>query len=599
MTTTPDTPAVDPGPPVEAETNKLKLAWWHWALLLEPPLVTVALVMNSLREFDLNELYFTYSTYYVLFSMVALYVGVLITGKGTQVSLGQWFVENRFGIALALAIAAVVLGSVAPGFRVLSDEANLVGVSKNLFFQKTANFATTGKWYFENYWNLNLTIDRRPALFPFLVSLLHSIRGYHPENAFHLNAIIFTLFIFSAYRLGKLLGGELFGLTAAILAAAEANTLLAARSAGFDLLSSFMILMVIKSFVEYTIESTPKRLALLSLNLCVLAHVRYEGWALLVGAVSVLLVFRLVRASQIRAYAALYAFIPTFLAPRYWQMVAKAEDTEQPMSASLFSFSHLVQNVRDYVSLALKPFDTEAVHSPWLIILAVGGIGLFVWSVVRRPYDWKLSSVNLRRLVFVLALLGLETIIAFSYSWGMPLHPAASRLFIWLDTFVAFCAAWLLVVISRRMRPWVTLLGRSSGAPMAVLVSLALFVMQIPTASEGRFTNDLHLTRQALRTWDYFSRLGTKNILILTDRPGLYTIMNYGALDIAAARSNRDPLNELSRKLYTDIYLIQEVDLATGKPGKEFDVWSDVPKETVCEFQNSDNGLVRIARVKH
>ena len=130
-------------------------------------------------------------------------------------------------------------------------------------------------------------------------------------------------------------------------------------------------------------------------------------------------------------------------------------------------------------------------------------------------------------------------------------------------------------------------------------MSLALFVMQIPTASEGRFTNDLHLTRQALRTWDYFSRLGTKNILILTDRPGLYTIMNYGALDIAAARSNRDPLNELSRKLYTDIYLIQEVDLATGKPGKEFDVWSDVPKETVCEFQNSDNGLVRIARVKH
>jgi hypothetical protein len=57
---------------------------------------------------------------------------------------------------------------VPPGFRVLADEANLVAVSKNLFFDKTANFAVTGKWYFENYWNLNQATDRRPALFPFL-----------------------------------------------------------------------------------------------------------------------------------------------------------------------------------------------------------------------------------------------------------------------------------------------------------------------------------------------------------------------------------------------------------------------------------------------
>src|SRR5438445_3302133 len=51
-------------------------------------------------------------------------------------------------------VSTVVLLAVAPGFRVLADEANLVGVSKNLFFHRTANFAVTGKWYFENYWNI-------------------------------------------------------------------------------------------------------------------------------------------------------------------------------------------------------------------------------------------------------------------------------------------------------------------------------------------------------------------------------------------------------------------------------------------------------------
>jgi hypothetical protein len=599
MTTPPANPAASPKLSAKSATRMHELSWWQWALLIMPLLVTVALVMRTIRHFNLNEQYFTYSAYYVLYAMVATYAAVLITGKGTQLSLRQWFVENRFGIALTVAIASVVLYSVAPGYRVLADEANLIGVSKNLFYQKTANFATTGKWYFENYWNLNQTIDRRPALFPFLVSLLHTLRGYHPENAFHLNAIILSLFVFSAYRLGKLLSGELFGIVAAILAAAEANTLLAARSAGFDLLSSFMILIVIKSFVEYTIESSPKRLALLSLNLCVLAHVRYEGWALLVAAVGVLLVFRLVRPNQIRPYAVMYSFLPVFLAPRYWQAVAKAKDAEQPMSAALFSVSNFIENTRDYVKLILKPFDTTTIHSPWLIILAAGGIGLFVSGVVRHPKDWKFSTNNLRRLAFVVAVLGLEATIAFSYSWGKSLHPASARLFIWFDTCVAFCAAWLLVAISRRVTAWVPLLGRNSGGPAVVLASLVLFATQIPTASEGRFTNALILTRQASRTWDYFSKLGNKNILIMTDRPGLYTIMDYGALDISTAHTNRDPLYELSRKLYSDVYLIQEVELSTGKPKAEFDVWSDAPQETVYEFQNTDSSSVRIARMKH
>ena len=600
MTTPPAKPHAAPEPPVNAMTSsKPEFLWWQWLLLLVPPLLTVALVIRTMRHFNLNERYFTYSAYYVLFTMAAVYAAVLTTGRGTQVSLRQWFVENRFGIALTCAIAGVVLVSVAPGYRVLADEANLIGVSKNLFYQKTANFATTGKWYFENYWNLNQTIDRRPALFPFLVSLLHTIRGYHPENAFHVNAIIFTLFIFSAYRLGKLLSGELFGAVVAILAAAEANTLLAARSAGFDLLSSFMILIVIKSFVEYTVESTPKRLALLSLNLCVLAHVRYEGWALLVAAAGVLLVFRVGSAESSSALCS-----ALFLHSRLSSSKVLASSSQsQGCRATHECRAVLGIELHSKHSRLLQPGIEAVRHDGNSFILVDYSGGGWNWDIClgRGPPSHRLEA-----LLDQCPSLGLRL----GRTWSRDRH----CIFVFVGQIpspsvgtaihlVRHVPCILCGMAAHRRRTQSDALGRvprtKFGNPAPVLTALALFAMQVPTASEARFTNALILTRQASRTWDYFSKLGNKNILIMTDRPGLYTIMDYGALDISWAQANRDPLLELSRKLYSDVYLIQEVDLSNGKPKPEFDVWSDLPMETVYEFQNTDNSTVRIARIKH
>ena len=598
MTNSP--PAPDSNSAQSSNSKHSKAGIWRWPtiLLLLPPLVAISLVGVTLRRFALNEQFFVNSAFYVLFVMFSVYVGVLVTGRGNGISARQWITDNRIGIAITVIVASVVLLAVAPGYRVLADEANLVGVSKNLYYQRTANFATTGKWYFENYWNINLTTDRRPALFPFLVSLLHVVRGYHPENAFHVNAIIFILFVFSSYRLAKLLGGELFGAAAAILVATHPNTMVAARSAGFDLLSSFMLLIVIKSFVEYAGQNSPKRLAVLALHLCILAHVRYEGWALLVAAAAVLFAFRLIRRSQVQGYGLLYSFIPIFLLPRYWQAVAKARDAEQPLSASLFSVRHFIENFREYLRLVLHPLEVGGAHSPLLIILGVVGLVWVVASLVENVRSKKLSAIHVKYVAFIAVLFGLEMVIAFSYAWGKSLHPASVRLFIWLDTFIALNAAWFLTVLGRRLAVPFILLRRRSAAPVTLLSCFTLFAIHVPAASEGRFVNALILTREAAQTWDFFAKLGTKNILIMTDRPGLFTIMDYGALDISSAMASRDPLNELSRHLYKDLYLVQEVDLNTHKPLPAFDVWTDVALVTDLEFQNTDSTSIRIAHVK-
>jgi hypothetical protein len=556
-------------------------------------------VAATLRHRDWNEPFFVYSAYYILSTMLGVYFLVLLSGWGEVLSARAWIRQNVAGIITTAMVGTTVLYGVAPGFRVLADEANLVGVSKNLFFHKTANFAVMGKWYFENYWNLVDVTDRRPALFPFLVSLVHMVRGYHAENAFHLNAILFVLFVFSSYHLAKCLGGEVFGVASALLVAASPNTLVAARSGGFDLLAALLLLIVIQRFHDYAKDPSPRALALLSLSLCLLAHVRVEGLGLVAVAGVVVLSLRMFKWSHLRGFGFVYALIPVFLVSRYWQSVAKADDAEQPLSTTLFGRKNFVQNVRDYLGLAAHPLQFDGPHARLLMICGGAGCLLLVWGFVRHARARTLQRAHVQLAVFVGALFAMEVVLSFSYAFGQSSLPASARLFIWLDTLVSFVSAWLLTLLGRRLAVRSeTIQGRSSVA-ITTIACAALFAMYLPVASEARFMNALFLTRQAAETWRFFDRLGEKRILVLSDRPGLYSIMDYGSLDLSTSVAEGNSLFELSRHLYKDIYLIQEMDLETKQPRPGFGSWPNVPLEPVLDFQITATTFVRIARVTH
>jgi len=564
-------------------------SWLAWAVAL-PILAAMILLGVTLRKRALMEPFFVHGTYFVLLTMVAFWASAYVAAlRGTtKESLLAWLKDNWRGLLLAAGVSLVAILAVEPALRVLADETNLIGVSKNLHFNKTADFATTGKWYYEAYWNLNVTLDRRPSLFPFLVSLLHAIRGYSYTNAFHTNAILIPLMVFVAYRLAKSLGGEAFGILAGALVMAHPITLVSARSGGFDVMAGVFGLFCVKHFLDYAKEPTANRLALLWLNLCMLTHIRYEGAGFLAVTCVLLFVLRMVKWEHVKPYLFVYAFTPLFLLPRIWQMTLKADDAEQPLNASLFGWQYLRENVRNYFGLLLNPFDFTRPHSAVLLILGIIGCAVMV-----RPL-WKLAHERERKFgmerfaVFATVWVAMMAGIYFSYSWGKPLHPASARLFVPFDAFVSLMAAWVLTLLCRRAPLWLP----------SLLAAAAIF-LHVAVAAEGRLINELTLTREAAQTWRYFAQLHDKNILVVTDRPGLYTVMDYGAQDLSVARQGQDLMFELSRHLYKDIYVIQEMDLTTKKAVPEYEIWPEHEKEPVLEFQNTENTTVRISRMKH
>ncbi|HEY5958142.1 MAG TPA: hypothetical protein VIV60_16375, partial [Polyangiaceae bacterium] len=210
------------------------------ALFLIPAALLAVLVV-SLNDVATAQRLFVNSTYYLLMATVMCWLGTYIHAARDlrHQAVVAWIKENWPGLVVALVVTVIAWLAVQPALRILSDEANLVGTSKNFFTSKSATFTVSGKNYYDSYWDVDVAIDRRPALFPFLVSLLHTAFGYTYKNVFLFNLTVLPVFVLLSYRLAKSLGGEVFAIVAAILVVAHPIVLITVRSGSFDFFTAF------------------------------------------------------------------------------------------------------------------------------------------------------------------------------------------------------------------------------------------------------------------------------------------------------------------------------------------------------------------------
>lgn len=542
----------------------------------------------SVSDEKTTEWFFLHTTYYFHLITLVCWAGTYLHAARNlrRDSLAGWVKENWPGLVVAGTVTAIATLAVEPALRILSDEANLVGTSKNLFAAKTPTFTVSGKNYYGSYWDIDVAIDQRPTLFPFLVSLIHVIRGYSHANVFLFNAVVLAIFLLLSYRLAKTLAGETLGVVAALFVSAHPITLISARSGGFDLLTSCLALLVLKSLLDVLGDRSPGKLVIAWLNLCLFAGVRYETALFLPPVIALLLLFKAVTVSKLRPYAFVYGLTPVFLLPRLWQALLRGSVPAQEAGTVTFSVQNFLSNAYEYFQPILPPWGSYPAHSAILIALGVAGSAHWLAKLYGRVRgrDWAASQTRFGLLV--LAWMLVQSLILFTYVWGRAQYPSAARLFIPVDTFFAFAAAWLLV---RRLERCV----RS----LPILIAVAMFVMCIPVAAQHRMMNRLTQSRESERTWRFFETLNEKDILIVSDRPSHFTIMNYGAMSFETAKNDRYLFTAHARRLFHDVYVIQQIELSTGAPRAGYAIWPNRTLEPVFEFQNDANVLVRVSRL--
>jgi hypothetical protein len=568
-----------------------KTVWTPWKItLVLLPTALLTLLVISVAQPSYTEPLFVHTSYYLLMAMVLCWAGTYLYAarEVRWATVVTWVKENWPGLVIALVVTIVAWLAIPPALRMLSDEAGLVGTSKNLWATRTATFTVSGKYYYDSYWDIAVAVDQRPALFPFLVSLVHVLLGYSYKNVFLFNLMVLPAFVLVSYRLAKGMGGETFAIVAALLVVAHPITLLSVRSGGFDFFAAFFALLVIRSLLDQSREPSPERLAVLWMNLCMFAEIRYEAGLFIPPVVALLLLFRMVSWSALRPFAFIYTLTPAYLLPRIWQAVFRGSVPEQDPGAIVFSFTNFFNNARDYFKPILSPFASQPAHAA--IVIALGVVGCILWLrwLYHRLLARDFKAPQLRFAVLVIAWMLVQAILVFTYVWGRAQNPSAARLVIAIDTFFAFPAAWVLTLGLRRWRPLV-----------AVLLAAAVFAFYLPVASQHRMLNKLTQSREAATTWRFFESLHEKRHIIVADRPGLYTIMGYGAMDFETARHDPVIFDALAHGLFYDIYLVQQINLTTNEPFPAYDIWPTRSRQTMLQFQNDANVMVRISRLAH
>ena len=262
-------------------------------------------------------------------------------------AVAAWFAEHRAGVALALLATSAVFVFVTPTMRVQFDETSLLGVSQNMHERRHAVMTTAAIPFEGAPFPLQSSVDKRPTLFAFLVSLVHDVSGYRIANAFVVNGALLALALLLVSVGARRRAGPRAGLAAPLLLLALPLTTVVATSAGFELLA--VVLLVATTLAALAFVERPgdaRAAALLGCGL-LFAYARYESLlALFVIAVLVVpLVWRRYRPSG-RVWL-LLAVVPTLLAP-LWPLLQHAQNpnfTPEAGGEPLFALHHLTEHV--------------------------------------------------------------------------------------------------------------------------------------------------------------------------------------------------------------------------------------------------------------
>jgi hypothetical protein len=442
--------------------------------------------------------------------------------------IADFLLRHRVGLVSALVLTTMAFCTVPVGYKVLSDETNLLSVSRSFHESRRAANITMAAYRYGDFVPLKEEIPNRPLAFPFLVSVLHDITGFRPENAFVVNSLVLFLMLAGLFAAVNSVLDVESALAAQLLVFATPLTTIYATSAGFDLLNALCFgisLVVVFHFLRSPRETS---VSLLLATLLVFANVRYES-----ALISLLLAFAAAAASDASVtlrWAARSAFAAkTFLfsllcLPFIWQRILNGNGLEAPPSTPPFSWS----SFREHATLLARHFADPGGGLPYAGAINVIGVGfLFASGVlfICRRHSWP---VHVRRgAAITFAAVGLHLLVVLSFHFGLYTHPVSARY------FLPFSLLLVLGVVSARFTaPFIV----SRRAILALALIAAVYYH--PLAMQGSFENRLTLRRATELQLRVLSSYSPSGVLIIARRPGRFAAMGYAAVSFSHANGH-------------------------------------------------------------
>jgi len=533
----------------------------------------------------------TYSILWLIFLIWFVQFGIFL--RSIEFTWKGFLRESWPVLVVALLLTVMTAVAVPPKFRVLADEANLASVSRSMVYYKTVYNFTIGKFYYSTFHPVLAELEKRPMLFPFFANIFHLARGYDVQNLFLLNlSLLFVLLSSVGILVRRAFNPIEFPesgwawIAAVLLVLLCPIVILTATSGGFDLFSAVFFGWSFVVLAQFLKKQTSESFAFLWMNLILLSHARYESLIFFGIVIIGLLLFRRIEPSLFSRFRHVYFVTPLAMVPLLFQRMISGGKFENPPGVPVFAVKHFFANGKHFFE-AISDFTFFYPYPNlllWLSLALLPVIGIRWFQKNRLTANGELRQMVL----LLLGCLGVYLVVVFSYFFGDPKHPASARFFA-----LPVGALALVPIFAHRMWP------QYFNQRLLLAGSLGMFLLYFPVASEDRFTQSLELIRETEHSLAFLDRLKTKNVLIIADRPGIYTAFQYGATNFEyASKHKKELLAELRNNLYEEMIVLQHISYAERKPPSsqaldpEFDL--GVPD---AEFQITGGYFLRISHV--
>jgi len=564
-------------------SRKIKLIIY----LLNPAFLIAFLFLlgYSLTSKEVMTSLFAYTSYYLILLLIVVWIiETALLLKSLNFSLNLLLKKYWPGILIALVLTSLVFISVKVQFKTLSDETNLLSISRSMLIDKTVFNSIMGRYYYGNLNLINRIIPVRPLVFPFLVHLLHILTGFRYQNPFILNFTVMFLFLSGIYISIRKFSDILSSVAAMFFILSYPIFTISGTSAGFDLLNSAFFFLMMAAAYHFIKNPSPDTFSFTFTTTLIFSNIRYESIIFLF--ILPVLVFKKIRWHYLKDRSYLFFIAPLVSLPYFWQRVLKPHSHDDPAGAAMFSFNSLVENTTTIIR-KLVDFDYLL---PYAGYLTIAGIFIFVYltiEIIRKKIELK--TYERYFLTVLVAAIFISTLFCLSFYWGVYTHPSSARYFITLSIVFA-----LGPVALRIFKP------KFLSGPTLLIISVVCFLYYHPIAVEGRFINTLTLNRTTEHCIDFISKLDDKNILVISPRPGQYTAMGYGAISFAYANQNKESiLHQDSRHLFSKVIVFQEIEYKGGKPTQGTVLDPDYKLNTLYEIQIAATTFLRISEVKN
>ncbi|MCF3650841.1 hypothetical protein [Synoicihabitans lomoniglobus] len=566
-----------------------------WLLLL-----MAGLVLVTTRWALTPSQSFNFVAQFGYWCMLAL---VILLGRAVaKAGAGKW-VRDNFGRFDAMVLVLVVVCTSVwwshekPGFKILADELLLLGTSVGMHHERYATYPSRATDVQGPFQIIERVLDKRPLLFPFLVSTVHDLTGYRVENGFYFNRGLGIAFLLLVYVLGWQMGGRRWaGVLALLLFAGLPLAAQQSAGCGFELLNLFFMAAFMLGMLAYLRRPDALRLEVMVYTALALAACRYES-ILFMGPMALAALIGWWRRQRIDvSWPVLIS--PVFLAmwltqnrifsgdSTAWQMASK-EGTSSP-----FGLEYLVPNFGHALAFF---FDFDGYQPSSAIFAALGLLALpflLLWVVRKLRTAAETTADELTWILSGAGLFGI-TAIMLLYFWGQFDDRIINRLSLPTHLFMMLAIVVVVRSIAKTDRVWKWLTG---------VVAFAAIAQSLPVMAKLAYEVDYSPGLEMKLREKFLKEQPEKDFLVLDNDAVFWIVHGLPSAGVIGARDRAESLAyHLRNHSFSGIYVFQTVRVNSDTGAYYIDPTEDMgPQfelETVWQQKTETLMFVRFSRI--